>query len=138
MGQFTGTFIGNLGRDPELKVTPNGKEQVRFSMAINGGYYNSADEYQQTTEWIEVLVLGDNVRKYAMENLRRGDKVILPNVGAEVARWFHSESGVPQMRVKAIVRNRYDLEFAGSPAAKTSAPTESETTSMEQEDLPFD
>jgi len=41
-------IIGNLGRDPELRYTPNGRPVASFTVAVNQSTKN-----QQTNEWIE-------------------------------------------------------------------------------------
>ena len=41
-------IVGNLGRDPELRYTPNGRPVTEFSVAVNQSTKN-----QQTGEWVE-------------------------------------------------------------------------------------
>lgn len=47
-------LIGNVGRDPELKMTANGKPVCEFSVAINRG---SKDDKQET-DWYRVSMWG--------------------------------------------------------------------------------
>ena len=44
-------LIGNLGRDPETRYTPNGKAVTRFSLATSNKWVNTDGEKQQATEW---------------------------------------------------------------------------------------
>jgi len=38
------TLVGNLGRDPETKYTPNGKMNVSFTMAVGRRFTDSSRE----------------------------------------------------------------------------------------------
>lgn len=51
------TIVGNLGRDPELRYTPNGTPVTQFSMATNDNYRRGGDDVQVTT-WFRVTVFG--------------------------------------------------------------------------------
>ena len=43
-------IIGNLGQDPEMRFTPNGKAVTSFSVAVNSKFGE-----KETTEWISVV-----------------------------------------------------------------------------------
>lgn len=47
-------FIGNLGRDPEIKMTPGGHVYARFSLAVSRKF--DGKEY---TDWVPVIAWGD-------------------------------------------------------------------------------
>ena len=46
--------IGTLGRDPELRYTPNGSPVCSFSVATNRTYTGSDGEKKEDTEWFTV------------------------------------------------------------------------------------
>ncbi len=48
------TVIGNLGRDPELRYTPQGDAVCDFSIAVNDRKRDKAGEYQDVTTWYKV------------------------------------------------------------------------------------
>ncbi len=69
-------IVGNLGRDPEMRFTPNGQAVTNFSVATNRQYTNSNGERVKETTWFRVSVWGkqaENVNKF----LRRGSKVLV-------------------------------------------------------------
>ena len=61
-------IIGNVGRDPELKMTANGKAVCEFSVAVNRGKGD-----QQETDWYRVSCWGaqaENARNYITKGRR--------------------------------------------------------------------
>ena len=66
-------LIGNLGKDPEIKYTPQGTPVAKITLATNERFKDKAGEWQDRTEWhnivlwqrlaeIVALVLGDFLR----------------------------------------------------------------------------
>ena len=49
------TIIGNVGNDPEMRFTPNGKPVTSFSVATNWVYTTPEGERKQETEWFNVV-----------------------------------------------------------------------------------
>ncbi len=51
-------IVGNLGRDPELRYTPQGTPVCTFSIATNERRKSAAGEQQDITTWFKVTVWG--------------------------------------------------------------------------------
>ena len=51
-------IIGNLGSEPEMRFTPNGKPVTSFSAATNRRYTTSDGERREETEWFTVVTWG--------------------------------------------------------------------------------
>jgi single-strand DNA-binding protein len=61
------TIVGNLGRDPELRYTPQGKAVCSFSMATNEKRRDKSGEMQDVTTWFRITLWGsqaENANKY--------------------------------------------------------------------------
>lgn len=59
--------IGNLGRDPELRYTPQGDAVCDFSIAVNDRKRDKTGEYQDVTTWFKVTLWrkqAENASKY--------------------------------------------------------------------------
>jgi single-strand DNA-binding protein len=70
-------FIGNLGRDPELRYTPSGRPVAQFSVAVNQSTKNQqTGEWVEATDWFRVSVWGDRAER-AAESLRKGSRVFV-------------------------------------------------------------
>lgn len=51
-------LIGNLGRDPETRFTPNGKKFCTFTMAVTRRWKSSEGEAKEATDWFNVEAWG--------------------------------------------------------------------------------
>ena len=66
-------IVGNLGRDPELRYTPQGTAVCNFSVATNERRKDKAGEQQDITTWFRVNAWGrqaENVSKYLAKGRR--------------------------------------------------------------------
>jgi len=52
------TLVGNLGRDPETRYTPNGTMNVRFTMAVSRRFNDQSGQQQERTTWYSVTAWG--------------------------------------------------------------------------------
>jgi single-strand DNA-binding protein len=52
------TLVGNLGRDPETRYTPNGKMNVQFTMAVSRRFNDQSGQQQERTNWYRVTAGG--------------------------------------------------------------------------------
>jgi len=51
-------LVGNLGRDPEMRHTPNGQAVVNFTLATSESWTDKSGEKQERTEWHRIVVWG--------------------------------------------------------------------------------
>lgn len=69
-------LIGNLGKDPEVKYTPSGTAVAKFSLATNERYKDKAGEWQDRTEWHNI-VAWQRTAEIAGEYLKKGRSVYI-------------------------------------------------------------
>jgi len=65
--------MGNLTRDPELRQTPTGQQVCSFSIALNRSYKAADGEWQEATDYIDVVAwgpLGERVAQYLAKGRR--------------------------------------------------------------------
>lgn len=87
-------FVGNLGRDPELKFSPNGVAFAKFSLAVTPRVKNGDTWEDGETVWYQVVsfrALAESVT----ETLRKGDRVAV--VGRVQERSFERKDGTTGM-----------------------------------------
>lgn len=51
-------LVGNLGRDPETRYTPNGTMNVQFTLAVNRNFRDQSGQQQERTHWFRVTCWG--------------------------------------------------------------------------------
>ena len=66
--------IGNLGKDPEMRFTPNGHPVTSFSVATNRVYTGADGERKEETEWFTV-VTWDKLAERCNQYLTKGQLV---------------------------------------------------------------
>jgi single-strand DNA-binding protein len=69
-------LVGNLGKDPEIKYTPQGKAVAKFSLATNERFKDKDGQWQDRTEWHNI-VLWEKLAEVAGEYLKKGGKVYI-------------------------------------------------------------
>jgi single-strand DNA-binding protein len=51
-------LVGNVGKDPEMKYTPNGVPVAKFSLATNERFKDKSGEWRDRTEWHNLSMPG--------------------------------------------------------------------------------
>ena len=122
------TLIGNVGSDPEMRYTPNGKAVTSFRMATNYRYSGPDGERKEETEWFRVSVWGKQAES-CNQFLSKGRRVYVE--GRLHSRNWEGQDG--QMRTSLEVSaNRVIFLDRAAPASLA------EEGELEPEDLPFD
>src|SRR6266852_5312782 len=69
-------LVGNLGKDPEVKYTPSGVPVAKFSIATNERFKDKAGEWQDRTEWHNIVVW-QRLAEIIGEYVKKGSKVYI-------------------------------------------------------------
>ncbi len=98
--------MGNLTRDPELRQTPNGQNVCSFSLALNRSYKGSDGNWQEATDYVDVVAwgpLGERVAQY----LTKG-RPCLVNGRLQSRSW--EQDGQKRSKVEVVAQ---DVTFLG-------------------------
>ncbi len=98
--------MGNLTRDPELRQTPNGQNVCSFSLALNRSYKGADGNWQEATDFIDVVAwgpLGERVAQY----LSKG-RPCLVNGRMQSRSW--EQDGQKRSKVEVVAQ---DVTFLG-------------------------
>jgi len=99
-------LMGNLTRDPELRQTPNGQQVCSFSLALNRSYKGADGNWQEATDYIDVVAwgpLGERVAQY----LSKG-RPCLVNGRLQSRQW--EQEGQKRNKVEVVAQ---DVTFLG-------------------------
>jgi single-strand DNA-binding protein len=69
-------LLGNLGADPDLKVTPGGQAVLKLRLATNETYLDRNNVRQERTEWHRVTVWGRRAEALG-KILQKGDSLFI-------------------------------------------------------------
>ena len=69
-------LLGNLGKDPEVKYTPQGTPVAKLTLATNERFKDKSGEWQDRAEWHNI-VLWQRLAEIAGEYLKKGNKVYI-------------------------------------------------------------
>lgn len=147
-------LIGNLGKDPEVKFTPNGVPVAKFSLATNERYKDKAGEWQDRTEWHNI-VAWQRLAEIVGEYVKKGSKVYIEG-RLQTSSWEDKQSGEKKYRTEIVAndlvllsgRGDSDSEGRGSRGAPASAAAssmdqrpphteEAHAAEITDEDIPF-
>ena len=119
-------LIGRLGKDPEVRYTPDGQMVTSFGLATDEQWKDKQGEKVQKTEWHKIVVFG-KLAEICGNYLVKGKLVYLE--GKLQTRSWENKDGVKQYTTE-IVAN--DMKMLGD---KQKA--EAEPPQPPQEDVPF-
>ncbi len=102
-------IIGNLGRDPEMRYTPNGRQVTEFSVAVThrGRDAASGEWADLGTDWFRVTVWGDRAER-AAEEFRKGNRVFVE--GRFRTREYDAKDGTKRTSLEITADNVIALE----------------------------
>lgn len=102
-------IVGNLGRDPEVRYTPNGNAVCNVSVATTRNWKNKdSGEKQEETEWHRV-VFYDRLAEIAGEYLKKGRSVYVE--GRLKTRKWQDKDGKDQYTTEIIAM---EMQMLGS------------------------
>jgi single-strand DNA-binding protein len=71
-------LVGNLGKDPEIRRTQDGRPIANLSVATSESWRDKATgERKEKTEWHRVVIFSEGLCKIAEQYLKKGSKVYL-------------------------------------------------------------
>jgi single-strand DNA-binding protein len=98
-------FIGNLGRDPEIRYMPSGDAMANFSIACTDSFKGKSGEKQERTEWVRIVMFGKQA-EIAGEYLKKGSSVYIE--GRMQTRKWQNKEGQDQYTTE-IVADRMQM-----------------------------
>ena len=96
-------LIGNLGRDPEVRHTNDGRPIVNLSVATSEQWRDkSSGERREKTEWHRVVVFDEKICEVAQKYLNKGSTVYLE--GALQTRKWTDQQGVEKYSTEVVLQ----------------------------------
>ena len=127
-------IIGNVGRDPEMRYTPNGTAVTNFSVAVNRRWKDKDGQMQERTKWFRVTAWG-KLAEVCNEHLTKGRMVLV--TGEVTASAYTNQAGEPAASLELTAR---DVKFLGGKSNGNGGQAQAEAPApapAEEDDLPF-
>ncbi len=124
-------FIGNLGRDPEIRYMPSGDAMANFSIACTDTFKGKDGSRQERTEWVRIVMFGKQA-EIAGEYLKKGSPVYIE--GRLQTRKWQNKEGQDQYTTEIVADrmqmlggrsgggNAFEVMDGGDEAPRQSAP----------------
>lgn len=106
-------LVGNLGRDPEVRHTQDGKPIVNMRLATTETWRDrNSGEKKERTEWHNVVIFNENIAKVAEQYLRKGSSVYIE--GQLQTRKYTDKDGAERYTTEVVLQNfRGELVMLG-------------------------
>ena len=96
-------LVGNLGKDPEIRRTQDGRAIANLSIATSEQWRDKATgERKEKTEWHRVVIFNEGLAKVAEQYLKKGSKVYIE--GALQTRKWTDQAGVEKYSTEVVLQ----------------------------------
>ena len=96
-------LIGNLGADPEIRHTQDGRPIANLRVATSESWRDkSSGERREKTEWHRVVIFNENLAKIAEQYLKKGAKVYLE--GSLQTRKWEDQQGQDRYTTEVVLQ----------------------------------
>jgi len=127
-------LIGNLGKDPEVRYTPNGLAVANITMATTEAWKDKqTGTNQEKTEWHRV-VFYQRLAEIAGEYLKKGSKIFIEG-RLQTRKWQDKNTGQDRYTTEIIADSMQMLDSKGTSASSFEAAS-NPTEKMESSSVP--
>ncbi|HEY2531035.1 MAG TPA: single-stranded DNA-binding protein [Xanthobacteraceae bacterium] len=96
-------LIGNLGADPEIRRTQDGRPIANLRIATSDSWRDkTTGERREKTEWHRVVIFNENLCRIAEQYLKKGSKVYIE--GALQTRKWQDQSGQDRYSTEVVLQ----------------------------------
>ena len=106
-------LIGNLGADPEKRVTGSGQVVANFNIATTERWNDKSGQRQERTEWHRIVVWGPQAENCA-QYLSKGRPVYIE--GSLRTRQWDDKEGIKRYTTEVVAQR---VQFLGSPQGQS-------------------
>lgn len=100
-------FIGNVGRDPEIRALQNGDEVANLSLGVSARWKDQSGKQQERTEWVRVVVFGGLVN-VVKNYVKKGSHLFIS--GKLQTRKWTDQSGQEKYSTEIVLQG-YDAKL---------------------------
>jgi len=131
------TLIGNVGREPEIRSTKDGKQIAQFSLATTDSWKDRASgEKRERTEWHRIIVFHEGLVSVIKNYVHKGSKLYLQG-NIQTRKWLDDSSGVEKYITEVILQNQSATLVLLDNKSSERSGGDHETEVMDSDEIPF-
>ena len=131
-------LIGRLGKDPEVRYTPDGAMVTNFNLATDEQWKDKNGEKVQKTEWHRIVAFG-KLAEICGNYLVKGKLIFVE--GRIQTRSWEDKEGVKRYTTEIVANNMQMLDSKGQnktdESSSDSTSPNSASSSTPMDDVPF-
>lgn len=139
-------LIGNVGRDPEVRTTQDGRKVASFSIATSESWKDkTTGDRKERTEWHRIVIFSQPLVNIVESYIKKGSKLYIEG-SLHSRKWNDQSSGVEKSTTEVVLQSyqgtlvMLDSRHGSSPASNTyghesNAPTR-EPTHIDDKERP--
>jgi single-strand DNA-binding protein len=124
-------LIGRLGKDPEVRFSPNGQAVAKFTIATTEKWRDQQGQMQERTEWHNIVVWGKQAESCG-QYLAKGRQVFIE--GRIQSRSYDDKDGNKRYITEIVAQG---VKFLGGGSGGGGGTGEQAEEPAEQDDLVF-
>ena len=139
-------LVGRLGKDPEIRSTPQGTTVAKFTIATDDKYTDRAGEKQERTEWHNITAWG-KLAEICGQYLKKG-KLVYIEGAIRTESWEDKETKQKRYRTEIVANGMQMLDRKGDEGggsyaggayagAKKGGTASAPETMEDDEEVPF-
>ena len=101
--------IGRLGKDPEIRYTPQGLPIAKFSVASGRRWRTTEGDIREATEWFNVVAM-DRLAETCSQDLHKGSRVYIEG-RLQTRSWDDQATGQKRYMTEVMVTDLILLEW---------------------------
>lgn len=96
-------IVGNLGKDPEIRATQDGREIASLTVATSESWKDkSSGERKEKTEWHRVVIFNENLVRVVRDYAHKGSKLYIE--GQIATRKWQDKDGQDRFSTEIVVQ----------------------------------
>ncbi len=97
-------LVGNVGQDPEIRSTQDGREIANFSVATSDSWKDkNSGEKKEKTEWHRVVIFSSGLVGIVKNYVKKGTKVYLEG-SLQTRKWTDAQ-GLEKYTTEIVLQN---------------------------------
>lgn len=128
------TLLGNVGKDPEIRTTQDGKKVANFSLATTERWKDKQGQRQEKTEWHRLVAfdpLATTVEAYVV----KGGQLFVE--GKLQTRKWTDAAGVEKYSTEIVAQNLHLLSRQAESKPQEMYDKEDDTPKVYDDEIPF-